>query len=62
MAPHELYYFIFNQRKLVKKRREERENKANGGFNPFDDDDNDEDVRRLARKFEEKYVSKIIFF
>lgn len=42
------------QKKRLKKKNSE--SKVNGVVDPFDDED-EEDVKRIARQFEEKYVS-----
>jgi len=44
------------ERKVLKKHREDKDKKPNGFLDPFEDDD--EDVKRLARKFEAKYGDK----
>ncbi|XP_054263974.1 ubinuclein-2-like isoform X2 [Macrosteles quadrilineatus] len=41
------------ERKKLKKHREEKDKKPNGCLDPFED--NDEDVKRIARQFEAKY-------
>lgn len=52
-------YEIFQK----KNKQKEKNGPSSNGLNVLDpfDDDNDDDVKRIARQFEEKYVSKKIF-
>ena len=51
---------IFLQRKRGKEHKRKDENTANGGLDPYDDDDEDK-LKEMAKKFEAKYVRIIIF-